>query len=248
MSKKGTQKKGKRQLMRERREQQARRQRLITVLIVVGVALVLVALIAVPAIQSATEPVGEFVEITPKSFPEEDGLFLGDPNAPVKIEVFEDFKCSACKGYSEQIEPLVISELVEPGTVYYAFRQYPFMDDQARVKDSDNSANASMCAADQNRFWDFKTMLYANLNFEANEFNDKRMVAFAESLDLDMKSFNQCYEDRAMQSAIDEDIALGGEFEVSGTPSVYVNGVQIKPGYVPSFEEISQAVDAALNQ
>ena len=90
-------KKGKRQLMKERREQQARRQRLITILVIVGIALILVAFIAVPAYQSATTPVGEFVEITPQAYPEIDGLTMGDPNAPVTIEIFEDFKCSACK-------------------------------------------------------------------------------------------------------------------------------------------------------
>ena len=248
MSKKSTQKKGKRQLMRERREQQARRQRLITVLIIVGVALVLVGFVAVPAIRTATAPVGDFVEITPKSYPQEDGRFLGDPGAPVTVEVFKDYKCSACKSYSEQIEPLVISELVEPGTVYYIFRQYPFLDDNLRVKDSDNSANASMCAADQNRFWDYKAMLFANLTYESNEFNDKRIVAFAESLGLDMDRFNQCYDDKSFQGEIDSDIALGGDLGVNGTPSVFVNSVQVKPGYVPSFDEIKAAVETALNQ
>jgi len=35
---------------------------------------------------------------------------------------------------------------------------------------------------------------------------------------------------------------------VSGTPSVFVNGQQITPGFVPGFDDIRQAVEAALIQ
>jgi protein-disulfide isomerase len=188
------------------------------------------------------------VQITPVPHSNEDGTALGDPNAPVKIEVFKDFQCSACKSFSQAVEPQVISELVEAGKVYYIFHQYPFMDDRSGVKDSDNGAHASMCAAEQNRFWDYKSMLFANLNYVAGEFNDKRMLAFAEALGLDMAEFESCYNDRRYQDEIDQDIALGEEYGVTGTPSIFVNGQIVKPGYVPSFEEIAQAVEAALSQ
>jgi protein-disulfide isomerase len=246
MSKRDTQKKSKRQLVKEQRQQKERRQRLFVIVAVVGVALILVAAVAVPAIQEATAPVGDFVEITPAEYPDEDGRALGDPNAPVTIEVFKDFQCSACKGYTEVIEPQVISELVEPGTVYYVFRQYPFMDDTSAVKDSDNAANASMCAAEQNRFWDYKAMLFANLNYVTGEFSNKRLIAFAESLGLEMGEFEQCLDQGRFQDEIDQDIDLGRQYGVTGTPSVHVNGVNIKPGYVPTFEEIKAAVEAAM--
>ena len=182
MSKKDTQKIGKRQLRKERLRQEERRKRLIIILAIVGVALVLVAAVAIPAIQRSTAPVGEIVEITPGSYPNEDGTALGDPNAPVTVEVFEDFKCTACKGYHDLVEPLVMKELVETGKVYYVFRQYPFLDDRSNVKDLDNAASASLCAAEQGRFWDYKSIVFANLNFEAGEFSDNRLLAFADFL------------------------------------------------------------------
>lgn len=246
MSKKDAQKMGKRQLMKERRKQEEQKKRLITILVVVGLALVLVAAVAVPAIQDATKPVGEFVQITPVAYPDEDGLALGNPDAPVTVEAFKDFKCSACKGYTEQIEPRVISELVETGKIYYIFRQYPFLDDRSNVKDSDNSANASMCAAEQNRFWDYKKLLFTNLNFVAGEFNEKRLIAFADSLGLDSVEFETCLNEKRNQDGINRDIDLGNQYGITGTPSIVVAGKNIKPGYVPSFEEISAAVDEAM--
>jgi len=245
MSSKETPKKSKRQVMKEKRVQEARRKRMIVIAVIVGVALILVAAVALPAIQDANAPVGEFVQITPESYPTPDGRMMGDPNAPVTIEVYEDFKCSACQGYSQTIEPQVISELVETGTVFYVFRQYPFLDDRSNVKDSDNAANASMCAADQGHFWDYKKMLYANLNFKPGEFSEKRLLAFAESMGLDMDAFGSCLDGRTHQSVIDEEINMGISAGVTGTPSIFVNGQQVKPGYVPTFEEILAAVNAA---
>jgi protein-disulfide isomerase len=35
---------------------------------------------------------------------------------------------------------------------------------------------------------------------------------------------------------------------VSGTPSVFVNGQLITPGFVPGFEDIQQAVEEAIIQ
>lgn len=240
--------KSKRQLMKEQRARKAKQQRL---LVVGGIALVValfVGLLVVPMILRNNAPVGEFTRVTPRSLQNVDGLSIGDPNAPVKIEVFEDFKCSACQGYNESIEPLVISELVDTGKVHYTYRNFPFLDDGLAVKDSDSAAHAAMCAAEQGRFWDYKLILFSNLNYVSGEFSANRLKAFAESLDLDTEQFNQCLDDRRFKPEIDADLALGQEMGVSGTPSVFVNGLIIKPGFVPSFEEIVAAVEAASNQ
>ena len=75
-------------------------------------------------------------------------------------------------------------------------------------------------------------------------------MAMAESLELDMKAFETCYQDRTYQEKIDADLQLGNELGVSGTPSLLLNGENISPGFVPTFNQILQAVEeaeAALN-
>lgn len=240
--------KSKRQQVREQRARKARQQRLLVVGGIAVVVALFVGLLVIPTIFRNNAPVGEFTRITPISHQNVSGASMGDPDAPVKIEVFEDFKCSACQGYHESIEPLLISNLVDTGKVFYTFRHFPFLDDGLAVKDSDNSANAAMCASDQNRFWDYKQLLFENLNFVSGEFSINRLKAFADSLGLDTEQFNQCLEDRSFKAEIEADLDLGKQMGVSGTPSVFVNGVIIKPGFVPSFEEISAAVEEAINQ
>ncbi len=236
----------KRQLLRQQRVQQARKQRLITIGAIVGILALLIALMIIPQVKRANAPIGEFVRITPESYPQENGLGLGNPNAPVKIEVFSDFKCTACAAYSESIEPEVIDSLVANGNVYYLFRHYPFMDDQSAIKDSDQAANASFCAAEQKQFFNYKAMLYANMNSIPGEFSERRLIAFAEALGLNKAQFETCMNEKKYKGEIAADIAQAEKLNVTGTPSLFVNGVQVSPGYVPSFEQISEAVQAAL--
>lgn len=240
----GQQQLSKRQAIKQQRQQQARRQRLITIISITGIIALLIAVITIPQTQKANAPVGEFVEVTPENYTNTDGFAIGDPNAPATIEVFSDYKCTACAAYSQSIEPEVISELVQTGKAYYIFRQYPFMDDQSNIKDSDLAAHASVCAADQNRFYDYKKILYANMNNIIGEFSERRLIAFAESLNLNVDDFEACMNDDQYKENIQSDINKAESLQITGTPSLFVNGVQIAPGYVPSFEQINEAVQA----
>jgi protein-disulfide isomerase len=237
----------KRQAVREKRKQQQRRQRLVIVLVVAGVALLVAAGLAYPSIRNALQPVGEIISITPQARPMVDGTALGDPNAPVRMDVYVDFQCPACRGYSDQIENQVVENYVTTGQVYYVFRHFPFLDDGVPSKESDQAANASMCASEQDQFWDYHDILFANWDGEnKGAFSDNRLIAYAESLGLDMEAFNACFQENRYQEEIEADLAAGRRTNVQGTPSVFVQGQLITPGFVPSLSEISTAVEAAL--
>src|SRR5262245_30377144 len=94
----------KRQAQRERSRRANRRQQLITIgIIVLGVSLLLLGVLY-PQIKS----VGTIVSITPAALPNANGLSLGDANASVTIDVFEDFQCPACQYFTESVEPAII--------------------------------------------------------------------------------------------------------------------------------------------
>ncbi len=240
--------KSKRQVIREERQKKRRRQRLLTILAITAGALLVVGLLVYPSIKNARAPVGEITMITPVSRPMASGTAMGEEGAPVLVEVWEDFQCPACRNYSADIEPLIAENYVVPGHVRYVFRHFPFLDERvASSNESQQSANASMCAAEQERFWDYHDMLFANWKDEnRGAFSDKRLVAFAEALGLEMDSFNSCFQDNKYRNEIAKDKADGQELGVTGTPSVFVNGQQLSPGFVPSYQDIAVAIDAAL--
>lgn len=237
-----SEKMSKRQARREKMRREEMRARLLTILLVVIGASLLAFVFIYPQIK----PVGDITIPDPVSRPAGEGLALGDPSAPARIDVFEDFQCPACREFTKNIEPLVLSQLVETGKAYYVFRQYPFLDQKTSTKESHQAANASMCASEQGKFWEYHDTLFANWNGEnQGAFSDRRLTAFAEALELDMTTFQECFDTNRYQKEIEADFTDGLQIGVNGTPSVFVNGQILNAGYVPSFEEIQAAVLAA---
>lgn len=239
----------KRKAIREKRRQQQRRQRVTVVVIIAGVVVLLVAVLALPSLLNAASPVGNIIKITPTPHPNPDGRALGPANSPVTVEAFEDFQCPVCRQFSETIEHQIIDNYVATDKIRYIFRQFPFIDSQSITKESHQAANASMCAAEQGRFWDYHDMLFANwIGENQGSFTNKRLVAFAEALGLDMTKFNTCFDNNTYKSEIDSDVARAQSLGVSGTPTIFVNGQRVgsNPQAVPTYEEIAAAIDAAL--
>jgi protein-disulfide isomerase len=183
------------------------------------------------------------VTITPRVFNAKvDGVHLGDPNAPVKVDVYADFRCSGCLYYVQSIEPQVVQNYVETGKVYYSYHSYIVIDSHDGTDASLRSANAAMCAGEQNRFWDYHDTLYANqISEDASLFTDARLVTMAENLKLDMTKFNQCYQAKKYSSVIQNDISQAQSLNISSTPSVFVNGK-----LVSNIQQTTQAIDTAL--
>jgi protein-disulfide isomerase len=233
----------KRAQLREKRRRERIRNRAVMTIVIVGGAFFLVLLFAWPSIK----PIGEIILPEFRERPMADGRAMGDPDAPVTVEVFEDFQCPACINFSTSVEPLIEEAYIATGDVYYIFRHYPFLDDNAPGEESNQAASASMCAADQDRFWDYHDILFVNWNGEnRGAFSNRRLVAFAQELGLDMTAFEACFESRTHYDLITHDFQLGGELLVTGTPAIFVDGEQVTPGFVPSFAQVSQVIDAHL--
>jgi protein-disulfide isomerase len=244
----------KRQEIRARRRREQIRNRIIIILVVILGALLVTFALIMPSIRNAnaaanaTKTAANYtpppvVTITPRVFNTKvDGVHLGDPNAPVKVDAFSDFRCSACLFYVQNVEPQIFQDYVETGKVYYTSRTYIVIDHGDGTDASLQSANAAMCAVEQNRFWDFFDTLYANqITEDAYLFSDARLVQMAENLKLDMTAFNQCFQARKYAGDIQKDISLGESLKVTGTPSIFVNGE-----YVSNFQQVAQAIEAAL--
>jgi len=244
MSPEKTSKRQERRAQIQRRQQQ---QRLIVIgLIVLGAALVVLAMVW-PQLNPP-----DTITVTPAALPNPDGLSLGDANATVVIDVFEDFQCPACQLFTERIETLVIQNLVAPGKARYVFHNYPFLDGDGAGNggESDRAANASMCANEQGKFWEMHHTIYANWNGEnQGAFSAPRLQAMAKSIGLDMDAFNACFDANKYEEDIQADFELGKNMGVSGTPTVFVNGERVgQPGKIATYEEIAQAVEQALNK
>jgi len=246
MTKKQSESLSNRQLRKEEIRKKERQQRTIFIGVLALVSVIFLGIIIVPSVQKAANPAGDFVRITPQAYPGENGKTIGNPNAKVRLDLFEDFQCSACATYTSLYESEIIKNIVLNNDVYYVFHHFPFEDDRSAEKGSDRAALASECAAEQNRFWDYKNLIFANQIGVEGQYSEVRLIAFADSLDLDMDQFKACLTSAKYQSELDAGIKLATEMGVKGTPSLFVNGQDVSTGRVPTFEDVFPLVQQAL--
>ncbi len=226
------------------------RGRRIAILVLVLGGLLIVAAIALSTFQ--TRGVAASVTpIVPVDRPQPKGTSMGNPNAPVKLDVWEDFQCSACLYFTKNIEPGILDQYVSTGKVYFTFHFFPFID--GGKGESHDAADAAMCAAAQNRFWDYHDILFANwLGENAGSYTRPRLAAFAQNLGLDMSAFNKCFDANAYAAQIRQDAEAGAKLGVPPTPGIFVNGAPVESSaggdYTPSYNDVAAAIEAALGK
>jgi len=169
-----------------------------------------------------------------------DDHIRGDENAPVTIIEYSDFECPFCS----QFHPTMLEVMKNyDGKVKWIFRHFPL----SFHPSAQPAANASECAAEQGKFWEFADQLFANQDSLGDEFYKK----VAGDLKLNMNQFNTCltsgkYKDKVATQAQD-----GASAGVSGTPGSFVIGKNGSAtpirGALP-YESIKSAIDAALAQ
>jgi protein-disulfide isomerase len=246
----------KRQEMRDKRRRERVRNQVMVILLVVAGALLITFALVLPTINNINKTANATIIPVVTAAPQGvdvpmNGKTMGDPNAPVKMDVWEDFQCSGCMYYSTNIEPSLIKTYVAAGKVFYTYHFFLLIDGGNTAGESHQSANAAMCALEQGKFWQYHDELYANWKGEnVGSFADKRLVALAEGIGLDMTKFNTCFKANTYASEINKDFAAGQTMGVTSTPGIFVNGqVPVSSQgarYIPSVEDISKLIDSFL--
>ncbi|WP_083653920.1 DsbA family protein [Mycobacterium sp. GA-1841] len=170
-----------------------------------------------------------------------DPLALGDPDAPVGLVVFSDYRCPFCAKFSRDTEPELIRRYVEAGKLRIEWRDFPIFGDQSML-----AARAGRAAADQGRFWEFNRAVYAATpeRTKANLTEDA-LIGFAEQAEVpDIEKFTAGMRGTAYDTAIDADLSQGTAIGVPSTPAFLIDDVPLL-GAQPTVEFI-RAIDAAL--
>lgn len=167
-----------------------------------------------------------------------DGRSIGNPDAPVVVEVFSSFACIHCSDFAKGAEYQVLETYAETGKIYYTYRAFSNSTDAAGI-----AAQAAFCAGDQGKFWQMHDTIFANFN--AYGYSRSDLNKMAESLGLDMDTFGTCLDSGKYVDQINADVDIGVAAGVKGTPSFTINGVMVLEGN-QTFETFQQQIDAAL--
>jgi protein-disulfide isomerase len=156
----------------------------------------------------------------------------GSPDAPVTIVEFSDFQCSYCQAAQKTLKELLDKYT---GKVRLGFRDFPLKQIHPQAQ---QAAEASRCAGEHGKFWEYHDLLYANqakLDFSG-------LTEDARAAGLDVQAFSLCLASGKFKAPIESDLQAGTISGVSGTPAFYINGVPLS-GVQPAsaFEKIIES-------
>lgn len=166
---------------------------------------------------------------------------LGSPDAPVVIQLWEDFLCPACQTFSRTVKPQLVEEYVKTGKVRLEFNHFPL---QQHAPGSFLTALAAECAADQNLFWPYHDKAFQVISVEQQRgATFEKLTEFARTVGLNEQEFQACMTAQRHQSTINASLARASQLGLRFTPSVIVNGQLLENSSYPS---VKAAIDAAL--
>jgi len=161
----------------------------------------------------------------------------GDAKAPITIVEFSDFQCPYCK----RAEPTLKALLTKyNGRVKLAYRDFPL---KAIHPNAEIAAEASRCAGEQGKFWEFHDAMYA----DQSKLDQPGLLETAHSLGIDGESFRSCLTGGKFKGQIEQDAQDGAKVGVSGTPGFFINGAFVN-GSQPQaeFEKVIESELAAI--
>jgi protein-disulfide isomerase len=145
----------------------------------------------------------------------------GPKDAPVTIVEFGDLQCPACKAAQPTIEALVAAE----PNAHFVFQNFPLEMHNWAAK---GAAYADCVGrASSEAFWKFLAKNYETQADITAENADEKLTAIADGVGLKGADIAACAAKPETKARVDASLALGKSVDVTGTPTLYINGRKI---------------------
>jgi protein-disulfide isomerase len=169
---------------------------------------------------------------------------MGDPNAPITILEWGDYQCTFCYKFHQNTLNVINDEFIETGKVKVIFKDFPL-----NGPDSKLAAEASYCAHDQDKYWEYHDEIYKNWAGERTGWITREaLTKFAESINLNTVEFNKCLDENKYKNKINSIYEFGNEIGIDATPSflvfnderiIKIRGNQPLEVFLKTFDELS---------
>ncbi len=145
---------------------------------------------------------------------------LGSSDAHVTLIEFGDYQCAACHKFHTDTEDLILTNLVKTGKVKFLFKDFPILD-LPKDRASTLASEASYCAADQGKYWQYHDKLYNSWEGENTGWITKASLEqFAVSIGIkNIKEFSQCLDSGKYAAVVTDNFNLAGSIGLTATPS-----------------------------
>ena len=159
----------------------------------------------------------------------------GPEDAAVTLVEFSDFECPYCGGFTQTLQQIKNDY---EGRIRVVYRQFPLTQIHPNAM---KAAEASLCAAEQDRFWPLHDLLFA----DQQGLGVAQLREKARQVGVDGGAFDACLDSGKYLEQIEGDLQAGSRLGVTGTPAVFINGRPLEGGAV-GYEVIAELLDDEL--
>lgn len=126
----------------------------------------------------------------------------------------------------------LLDQVIEkyPQDVKVVFKNYPIKSH----KNARPAAEAALAAGEQRKFWEMHDLLFENYN----KLNTKKIEELAMELELDMEKFQKDMKSNKVKKRLDLDMRDAKRANVTGTPTVFINGRRLKRRSLDGFTKL----------
>ncbi len=168
---------------------------------------------------------------------------LGDSDAPITILEWGDYQCTYCFKFHQGTRNIIQQDFIDTGRVKMVFKDFAL-----NGPDSVLAAEASYCAGDQQKYWQYHDELYKNWAGENTGWvNRDSLAGFADTIELNPDEFIECLDEHKYQDKVRMLYESGQEIGIDATPSfiifndkdfVKIRGNQPLEVFLRAFDEL----------
>ena len=143
---------------------------------------------------------------------------IGLDNALITIVEFGDYQCTFCYKFHQDTLNDIKIEYIDTGKANYVYRDFPLNGPSSIL-----ASEASYCADDQGKYWEYHNTIFKNWAGENTGWiNMNSLLGFAAQLDLDIIEFSNCMDRHMHYQKVINNESYAKQIGISATPTFLI--------------------------
>jgi protein-disulfide isomerase len=163
---------------------------------------------------------------------------LGSSTADITMIEFADYQCQSCATFNRETIQNILRNFVNTGQVRFLFKDFVINNDTPATtstttvnKASVLAAEASYCAAEQGKYWEYHNELYKNAGDQNTEWITKdNLEKFANNTGIgNLMKFSDCVDSHKYSKIVNENDNLARSIGIQSIPTFILLSNRTQP-------------------
>lgn len=176
-----------------------------------------------------------------------DDMVLGSADAPITMIEYASTTCVHCAAFHETVWEQLKTNYIDSGRVRFIFREFPTAPAPVAVAGFQvarcGGASPEQYFTRIGELFRQQQALFATLQTDGGR---QKLVEIGQAAGLSQDQVMQCITDEAGAQRIRRIMEGSSQFNVTGTPTIIINGRKIEDPSVVTWEGLSRILDAEL--